>query len=442
MPIYIYVYICMYTNCSYIISYVYRYQYSLGYYTTLFSRCIAESEKNSDLAIRLDNIIQHVTLIIYQNICRGLFEKDKLLFSASICFQILRHAKEIHDGEWSLYLRGPGVVDHTGQPENTLHDRIPAPMWDLLHTADQRIHHSGSDGVDLHPFKGICAHIVSSDFASPEGEWSRWMLSDNLITAPLPGAYQASIDSFQRLILVKALCEDRLQESIANFVRLKQGKAFGESPAASMEDIYKDLNHYTPCIFVLSSGADPTAMLLRFAKKQEYADRLSIVSLGQGQGPYAKQLIDNGTKTGDWVILQNCMLAKSWMPELEQIVFDIQERARQPGGGGINPSFRLYLTSAPADYFPVSILQNGVKMTNEPPKGFRANLLRSFGNLVKTDDFECSEMSPEKVRPWKKLLCGLGFFHANIQERRKFGPLGWNIRYAFDESDLETSIAG
>jgi dynein heavy chain len=132
------------------------------------------------------------------------------------------------------------------------------------------------------------------------------------------------------------------------------------------------------------------------------------------------------------------MLAKSWMPKLDRIIFDLQERGKKEDGGGIHPDFRLFLTSAPATYFPVSILQNGVKMTNEPPKGLRANLLRSFGNLVKEEDYE----GMEKALSWKKLLTGLVFFHANIQERRKFGPLGWNIRYAFDESDLETSIAG
>ena len=89
----------------------------------------------------------------------------------------------------------------------------------------------------------------------------------------------------------------------------------------------------------------------------------------------------------------------------------------------------------PADYFPVSVLQNGVKLTTEPPRGMRANLKRSYAELAENVFDTCKK--PEQL---KKLIFGLSFFHAVIQERRKFGPLGFNIRYEFNDSDLETSI--
>ena len=88
--------------------------------------------------------------------------------------------------------------------------------------------------------------------------WRHWMESADLLTAPLPEPYEGRVSAFQRLILVKALREDKIQRSIAAFVGANLGEAFAVSPATSMSDIYKDLDNRTPCIFVLSTGADPT----------------------------------------------------------------------------------------------------------------------------------------------------------------------------------------
>ena len=76
-----------------------------------------------------------------------------------------------------------------------------------------------------------------------------------------------------------------------------------------------------------------------------------------------------------------------------------------------------------------------MKLTNEPPKGVKSNLLKTFNEFSNEKLESCS-----KTKEWKKLIFSFSFFHAIIQERRKFGPLGWNILYEFNDSDLDTSI--
>lgn len=73
-------------------------------------------------------------------------------------------------------------------------------------------------------------------------------------------------------------------------------------------------------------------------------------------------------------------------------------------------------------------------MTNEPPKGLKANLKRTF-NEVTEEDYE----SCDKPKEFKKLLFALAYFHAVILERRKYGAIGWNIAYEWMNSDFVTS---
>ena len=117
------------------------------------------------------------------------------------------------------------------------------------------------------------------------------------------------------------------------------------------------------------------------------------------------------------------------MPKLEQLCEEIDPDK-------VHKDFRLWLTSMPSGSFPVSVLQNGVKMTNEPPKGLRANLNQTY---FKLDDEQLAVTN--KPEAFQKLFFGLALFHAILNGRRMYGALGWNIPYAFNDTDLDISTS-
>ncbi|CAI6363283.1 unnamed protein product [Macrosiphum euphorbiae] len=390
------------------------YQYSLSWFINLYYQSISQSEKSDDINERIKILNDYFTYNIYRNVCRSLFEKDKLIFSFILTVGIFRSKGIIDDELFTLFLtEGVGLTnEHPNPASKWLSDK----SWAETVRASQ-----------LPRLNKFYQSIIDSN-----DEWNKWYDSNNPQDTPIPEPFK-NIDGLEKLVIIKCIRFDKVVPAIQKYVVSSMGQKYVEPPAFDLADSFKDSNCCSPLIFILSAGTDPMSSLMKFSEDRKISQSdVMTISLGQGQGPIAANMIKLGLETGKWVVLQNCHLAVSWMKELDRICNDDIIPSRT------HLSFRLWLTSYPSDDFPVSILQNGIKMINEAPKGLCANLYRSYTtNPINDPEFY---LSCKNRIGLKTLLFSLCFFHAIIQERRKFGPLGWNIPYEFNDSDLQISV--
>jgi len=308
---------------------------------------------------------------------------------------------------------------------------IPNPMTDWLPNtawfAVQKL-------IELEGFE-IFAQNMEKDAQPRFKEWFN-EISPEEVKLPLDWK-KLDNHPFQKLLVLRCLRPDRMSSALGDWIRniLPAGKEYMDCDGSSsffeiLSNSFEDSNNVTPIFFILSPGADPVKEVESMGKKTiglQNNVNYHNVAMGQGQDVVAMAKLDLGHKEGHWIMLQNIHLMPKWCIELEKKLdgFALE---------GSHPNFRCFLSADPNDGIPIGLLERSIKLTNEPPQGLLANLRRAFAMFNK-EDFE------DRDGKVKSILFGLCHFHAVMLERKKFGPMGYNMMYPFSAGDLRDSAS-
>ena len=157
------------------------YQYSLQWFQILFSNSVTNSMPSTEIQERILILNNYFTYSLYQNVCRSLFEKDKLLFSFLLTTKILFGDNKIDLDEWRFLLAGPsGSIDIVGNPTDWLDDLEWTQVYKQLFVMSKIPIYAGIDTyfIEFHKkFKKI--------FDSPDAH-----------SEPLPGEWNDKLNSF------------------------------------------------------------------------------------------------------------------------------------------------------------------------------------------------------------------------------------------------------
>ncbi|KAL8274015.1 hypothetical protein Esti_002104 [Eimeria stiedai] len=401
---------------------------------------------------RIRSLVEAVTLSVFSRTLTGLFEKHKLPFALAVAAEVLRREKYPEAAEaCTLLLRGGAVedaggsvIDSTQGVANPVPDLLQQRQWEQLQCLSNA----------LPSLQRLPTEIIANG-----DRWRRWIRNPHIHKLPPPLWEEEDLlqHAFEMLLLLKIVREDAVAPLAREIVHMLLGPAFLEFVPPSLESVLSLCSSSRPLLVILSPGSDPTSSFFALAEQQQQqaAAKLDFqcISLGRSQGPKASRVLNNAIRQGGWVLLQNCHLARSWMPELHKVVECLgtsSEAACKATAGGegssskevyVHPNFRLFLTSQPADFFPVSVLQGCLKYALEQPRGISACLQQGVTQVVASSNAAAAEACGQTLRCWRALKLSLLLFHAVAQERGSFGSIGWNIPYRFGSADLWASLS-
>jgi dynein heavy chain len=381
------------------------YQTSLAQFIKVFQNSMLNSPKAAIPAKRIGNIIEELTFSTFLYIGRGLFEKHKEVFALLLALKVQLVAQAINQDHFDCFLKGGAALDIAAErkkPKAWLPDMVWLNCIELSRK--------------LPVFKDL-PELISRN----EQAWQHWYDQEAPESTHCPEIADR-LDKMHKLLLIRSMRMDRTMIVAHEYISDTLGTKYVDSHPLNIEAMHAESTERTPFICILSMGSDPTDLIMGLAKKKK--KEVQSVSMGQGQEVIARRYVASGVANGSWVLLQNTHLGLKYLLELEDVMAKLDE---------IDPEFRVWVTAEPHPKFPIGLLQMSIKFTNEAPVGMKAGMKRSYAWINQ-------DMLDIVARPeWKTLLWILCHAHSVVQERRKYGAIGWTVPYEFNQSDLNAS---
>ncbi|XP_054005626.1 dynein heavy chain, cytoplasmic isoform X1 [Hylaeus anthracinus] len=391
------------------------YQYSLQMFLDVFTSVLSQNPRLTnitDYTQRLSVIISDLFSACYERVGRGMLHTDRLTFALLLCRIHLKGiaTESTYDSEFTFFLRGKeGVLNIRGPLAPNLSSEQQEAMMRL--------------SLRLPAFKKLSVKIQEN------AEFNAWLQSPTPETC-VPKLWDEEKPltpigtSMHQLLVIQAFRPDRVIAAATLVVTSALGESFMAAAEAELDFasvVENELKATVPALLCSVPGFDASGRVDDLAA--ESGKQIASIAIGSSEGfNQADRAINMAVKAGRWVLLKNVHLAPQWLVQLEKKLHSLQPHA----------SFRLFLTMEINPKVPVNLLRAGRIFVFEPPPGIRANLLRTFSTIPASRMMKAPN---ERAR----LYFLLAWFHAIVQERLRYAPLGWAKHYEFNESDLRVA---
>ncbi|CAH1114572.1 unnamed protein product [Psylliodes chrysocephalus] len=392
------------------------YQYSLKMFLDVFASVLHNNSKLdgiSDYQARLNVITSNLFSVVYERVARGMLHNDRMTFAILLCRIHLKGqlSEPNLDQEFNFFLRGKeGVFNSSG---STIVDGLNSDQQEAITRLSTKLPTFRKLPNEIKEMPEFGAWLQQS---SPEQAVPQLWIEEKQLSAIGRGMYQ--------LLVIQAFRPDRVIAAAQSFVAAVLGPDFmylAEKELDFATCIEKEIRSNVPALLCSVPGFDASGRVDDLAA--ELNKQISSIAIGSAEGfNQADRAINMACKTGRWVMLKNVHLAPQWLVQLEKKLHSLQPHA----------NFRLFLTMEINPKLPVNLLRAGRIFVFEPPPGIRANLLRTFSTVPASRMMKAPN---ERAR----LYFLLAWFHAIVQERLRYCPLGWAKYYEFSESDLRVA---